>query len=391
MSRPSRVFLIVAIGLLALNMRPALSTVGPVLDEIMRDTGLSAAGASLLTTLPVLCLGLFGPLAPILARRIGTEQAVLALMVVLAVGTALRLFGTVPALMVSAVLAGAAIGIVNVLLPGLVKRDFADRAAAMTGVYTMALCAGAAVAAGVTQPLQHALGGWDWALAFWTVPAVIAGAVWAMRLPPRPIRGGQTTWPVSGLLRDPLAWQVTLFMGLQSSLAYTTFGWLAPILRDRGMDAVAAGFVVSASVMTQVVAALVAPILAGRARDQRGAAVATMALTLAGFLGCLFAPPWMAWGFGMLLGLGQGGSFSIAIALIVMRSRDGHVAAHLSSMAQSIGYTLAAGGPFLVGVLHDVFGGWTAVGILIAAIATAASVAAMGAGRKLYVGARLGE
>ena len=381
-----RTLLVVGIVLIALNLRPALSSLAPVLVEVMRDTGLTASGASLLTMAPVLCLGLFGALAPVLARRLGTEQAVLALLLVLAVGVALRGLPTVPALIAGSLLAGAGIGVVNVLLPGLVKRDFPDKAAVMTGVYTLSLCAGAAAGAGGTVPLADAMkGSWAWALAFWALPALLAAAVWLPLLPPRRATSSQSTGHISCLLRDPLAWQVTLFMGLQSSLAYSTFGWLAPILRDRGESAVNAGLIVSVSTMVQMVAALAAPVLATRCRDQRLASAIAMALSLAGLLGCLFAPLSTAWVWAVFLGLGLGSAFALALMLIVMRSRNSHVAAHLSSMAQSIGYTIAAGGPLMVGLLHDWTGGWVAVGILFTVISAGAMLAGLGAGRAKYV------
>ncbi|MCC0241742.1 CynX/NimT family MFS transporter [Pseudomonas aeruginosa] len=358
--------LLLGLVLVALNLRPALSSLAPLLNQVRDDTGLSAAAAGLLTTAPVLCLGLFAPLAPRLARRIGAERSVL-----------LILF----------CLAGASIGIIGVLLPGIVKRDFPRQAGVMTGVYTMALCLGAALAAGATAPLEKLFGNWELALAFWSLPAILAAAFWLPQT-----RQGQhahrQAFRVIGLWRDPLAWQVTLYMGLQSSLAYIVFGWLPSILIDRGMTAVEAGLVLSGSVMLQLITALLAPWLAARARDQRLAVVLVMATTLAGLLGFLYAPLQTIWGWAVLLGLGQGGTFSIALALIVLRSRDAHVASHLSGMAQGVGYTLAAMGPFMVGVVHDLTGGWNAVGYIFIGVAIAATLFGLGAGRSQYVGAR---
>jgi CP family cyanate transporter-like MFS transporter len=380
--------LVISLVLIALNLRPALSSLGPVLKEVIADTGLSSGGASLLTTVPVVCLGLFGMLAPRIARRLGTERAVLALLMVLALGTALRGLGTPAALLVGAILAGAGIGVTNVLLPGIVKRDFPDKAALMTGVYTMALCAGAAVAAGATLPIARAAGGsWATALAFWTIPAVIAAAVWLTQIPPRQGQAGHAGVTVRGLWTDPLAWQVTLFMGLQSSLAYSVFGWLAPILRDRGVEGVAAGIMVSVSIMVQVAAALVAPSLATRGRDQRLAALLCMVFSVAGFWGCIFAPLGTVWLWVVVLGIGQGAAFAVALTLVVLRSRDAHVAAHLSSMSQGVGYTLASGGPLLIGLLHDWTGGWTAPGLLVLGIGVVAGAAGIGAGRARQVAA----
>ncbi|WLG71191.1 CynX/NimT family MFS transporter [Pseudomonas brassicacearum] len=378
--------LLLGLILVALNLRPALSSMAPLLSEVSRSLGLSAAQAGLLTTLPVLCLGLFAPLAPVLARRFGAERVVLGILLTLAGGIVLRsAFGQV-GLFVGSILAGASIGVIGVLLPGIVKRDFAKQAGTMTGVYTMALCLGAAMAAGATVPLSEQLGhSWALGLGFWVVPALLAAVFW---LPQVGEKHGahQVAYRVRGLLRDPLAWQVTLYMGLQSSLAYIVFGWLPSILIGRGLTPTQAGLVLSGSVIVQLISSLSAPWLATRGKDQRLAIVIVMLMVLGGLFGCLYAPLDGLWGWAILLGLGQGGSFSLALTLIVLRSRDAHVAANLSSMAQGFGYTLASLGPFAVGVVHDLTGGWNALGWIFGLVGLGAIIVGIGAGRTLYVG-----
>ncbi|ALI08524.1 MULTISPECIES: CynX/NimT family MFS transporter [unclassified Pseudomonas] len=378
--------LLLGLILVALNLRPALSSMAPLLSEVSRSLGLSAAQAGLLTTLPVLCLGLFAPLAPVLARRFGAERVVLGILLTLAGGIVLRsAFGQV-GLFAGSILAGASIGVIGVLLPGIVKRDFAKQAGAMTGVYTMALCLGAALAAGATVPLSEHLGhNWALGLGFWVVPALLAAVFW---LPQVGEKHGahQVAYRVRGLLRDPLAWQVTLYMGLQSSLAYIVFGWLPSILIGRGLTPTQAGLVLSGSVIVQLISSLAAPWLATRGKDQRLAIVIVMLMTLGGLFGCLYAPIDGLWGWAILLGLGQGATFSLALTLIVLRSRDAHVAANLSSMAQGFGYTLASLGPFAVGVVHDLTGGWNALGWIFGLVGLGAIIAGIGAGRALYVG-----
>jgi CP family cyanate transporter-like MFS transporter len=194
---------------------------------------------------------------------------------------------------------------------------------------------------------------------------------------------------VTGLWSDPLAWQVTLYMGLQSATAYMVFGWLAPMLRDRGLDPVMAGLVVSISILVQVPAALVSPMLATRRPSQSFAAVLLMAVTIIGLLGLFHAPLGSVWVWTVLLGIGQGGNFAVALTIIVLRSRDAHVAAHLSGMAQSVGYTLAAMGPLGVGVLHEWSGGWQAVSILFVFVCFAAVLFGIAAGRNRHVGAEV--
>ena len=374
--------------MVALNLRPALSSLAPVLGDVMRDTGMSSSAAGILTTVPVLCLGLFGVIAPRLAQRFGVERTIFAVLLLLAGGIALRGIGSFAGLFAGAILSGAGIGIIGVLLPALVKRDFPRQASLMTGVYTMALCAGAAAAAGLTVPLERALGGmWTGALALWALPAVAAAVIWLPQLRGRQTVVGQGGFTVRGLWRDPLAWQVTLFMGSQSSLAYIVLGWLAPMLRDRGLDPAMAGLVVSGSVMVQVVAALAAPLLATRGPSQSFVAVMMVACGLVGMLGCGYAPLGSLWIWAVILGIGQGGAFAVALTLIVLRSPDSRVASHLSGMAQSVGYTLAATGPFAVGLLHGWAGDWHAANLLFVVMAIVAAIFGFFAGRPRHVAA----
>lgn len=377
--------LLLGLVLVALNLRPALSSMAPVLGQVSEGLGLNASQAGLLTTLPVLCLGLFAPLAPGLARRFGSERVILGILATLALGIVVRSSLGATGVFLGSLMAGASIGIIGVLLPGIVKRDFPQHAGTLTGVYTMALCLGAAMAAGATVPLaQHFDGSWALGLGFWMLPALLAMLVWL----PQARQGHglhKVAYRVRGLWRDPLAWQVTLYMGLQSSLAYIVFGWLPSILIGRGLSPTEAGLVLSGSVIVQLVSSLSAPWLATRGKDQRLAIVLVMLITLAGLFGCLYAPLSGLWGWAVVLGLGQGGTFALALTLIVLRSKDAHVAANLSSMAQGVGYTLASMGPFAVGLVHDLTGGWAAVGWIFAVLGAGAIVFGLGAGRALHV------
>jgi CP family cyanate transporter-like MFS transporter len=388
-SLAGRILLGASLVLIAFNLRPVFSSLSVLLPEIMQATGLSPSSASLMTTLPVLCLGVFAPIAPEFARRFGAERTILVMLAVLALGTGLRGLATVPALLAGSIFAGASIAVVNVLLPGLVKRDFPTHAAMMTGLYTMALCAGAAGAAGFTVPLEHALGGaWPRALAVWAVPAIIVLLLW---MPQAMLSGAgsrRATPHGPGLWRDRLAWQVTLFMGLQSALAYCVFGWLAPILRERGLDAVTAGAIVSVSVLVQMLACLMVPSIAVRGRDQRLINVLLVVAAVVGLLGCLFAPLSTVWFWAVLQGSGQGGLIAVAMTLIILRSPDAHVASRLSGMAQGVGYVLAACGPLAVGFLRDWTGSFDASAFLFVGIGLTAALCGLGAGRARHVGAR---
>jgi CP family cyanate transporter-like MFS transporter len=391
-SRAARLLLGASLVLIAFNLRPVFSSASALLPEIRSELGLSALGASLLTTLPVVCLGAFSPLAPRLAQRIGSERTLLGVLFLLALGTALRGMSSVPLLFLGTALAGACIAVGNVLLPGLVKRDFADRAALMTGCYTMALCAGAASAAGFTLPLEKALGGsMAGALAIWALPALIVALIWLPQVLSMKSEVKRSGFSVEGLWRDRLAWQVTLFMGLQSALAYCVFGWLVPILRDRGLDGVTAGAIVSVSVMVQATACLVAPQIAVRGKDQRLINASLCGVAVVALLGLLFAPLSTVWIWAVLQGIGQGGLIAVAMTTIVLRSRDPHVAAHLSGMAQCVGYLLAAVGPLIVGLIRGWTGSFSWCAVLFVALGTGAAINGWNAGRALHVDARTVE
>ena len=382
----SRFVLGASLVLIAFNLRPVFSSASTLLPEIRDTLGLSGLGASILTTLPVVCLGLFSPLAPGMSQRIGTERTLLAAIVLLACGTALRGLPSVPLLFLGTALAGACIAVGNVLLPGLVKRDFHDRAALMTGCYTMALCAGAASAAGLTLPIKQAFGlSLGGGLAIWALPALLAGLLWLPQVLASSSHAGKPRPGIQGLWKNRLAWHITLFMGLQSALAYCVFGWLVPILRERGLDGVTAGAIVSMSVMMQAGACLVAPHIAVRGKDQRLINVALSLLAVIALLGLLFAPLWSVWFWAVLQGIGQGGLIAVALMVIVLRARDAHVAAQLSGMAQCVGYLLAAIGPLLVGLIHGWTGSFAWSALLFVFLGLGTAVNGWFAGRALHV------
>ncbi|CAD7053855.1 MFS transporter [Pseudorhizobium endolithicum] len=388
---PAERFLLgMSLVLIAFNLRPVFSSVSALLPEIRSELGLGDLGAGLLTTLPVVCLGAFSPVAPRLAQRIGTERTLLLVVLLLTFGTAIRGIPSVPLLFIGTALAGACIAVGNVLLPGLVKRDFPDRMALLTGLYTMALCGGAAAAAGLTLPAEQALGNWlGGALAIWALPAAIAAAVWLPQVFRAGRHDGRISKRVVGLWRDRLAWQVTLYMGLQSALAYCVFGWLVPILRERGLDGIAAGGIVSVSVMVQAAACLVVPHISVRGKDQRVVNAALCVISVSALLGLLFAPLSTVWIWAVLQGVGQGGLIAAAMTNIVLRSPDPLIASHLSGMAQCIGYLLASVGPLVVGLIRGWTGSFAATAFLFVALGLAAAVNGWLAGRARYVTVRV--
>lgn len=373
---------IAAVVLIGFNLRPAITTVALFIADIRHDLGLSAFGVSLLTMAPVVCLGLFAPAAPPLARRFGTEAVLLASLLGIAIGCVVRSFGVVP-LYFGTLIIGASMCFLGVLSPVVIKRDFPHRVGLMMGLYTMLICLGPAFATATAVPLQHALGeSWQMVLLFWALPALVAAVVFIPQLFRYDRPRGVATAHVRGLARDPLAWQVTGFFALISSLAYVVFNWGPTMLEARGLDATTSGVVVSIAYVAQMVTGLLAPIIAGRQRDQRPIITVMVLLTAAGLLGFVFAPVWSLTAFSIVLGLGQGGAFGVALLLFVLRTSDQHTAAQLSALAQTVGYVIGGLiGPFAVGVIYDWAGSWQVVAIFYSAVGLASLIVGLGAGR----------
>lgn len=351
-SRRSVTFILLMV-VVGLNLRPAMSSVAPLLTRLQEIAGLSATAAGLLTTLPVLFLGLSAPLAPVLAKRIGSERTLSAALLLLAAGLMLRGLPLPGVLFIGSAMSGAAIGISGTLLPALVKRELPNSADLLTGLYTMALCLGGALGAGLSVPLTQLLGSWQASLMSWSLLALFALALWHFKMPRSTL--AKTPAPLSTgtlrLLRQPLTWQVMFFMGIQSSMAYIVFGWLPTLLVDRGYNEADAGWTMAVSIMCQLVSALSAPWLARLGKDQRPALLLVLLCTAIGLWMLLIAPLAWKWPGTALLGIGQGGSFSLALSLLVLRTANSRLAGQLSGLVQGGGYTLAALGPFGVGVM----------------------------------------
>ncbi|MDQ6525115.1 MFS transporter [Nocardioides sp. LHD-245] len=385
--------LVVGVAVLAVNLRPPLVAVGPLTGQLRADTGLTAAATSMLTTLPLLCFAVLSPAAPGLARRIGLERALVASVLVLLAGCAIRVVPSIPALYLGSAVIGVGIAAANVLVPVVIKRDLGAHLGAVMALYSVTLSLGAAGAAGAAVPLGHALGlDWRAALGLWGLPALLAWALWLViqrRRAPRPdvapVVAPDVAPDVAPVVvpsstvrvwRSPTAWAVAVYFGLQSAVFYTLTAWLPEVLHDAGLDETAAGVMTGVLSASGVVGALVLPLLAVRARSQRLAAALCAAVIGVGIAGLALAPSSGVVGWTVLLGLGCGGAVGLALTLFALRSRRPAGAAALSGMAQSVGYALAALGPLLVGVLHDRTGGW---GAPLAALGLA-SVLLAGAG-----------
>ncbi len=352
--------LILGIILIALNLRPALAGVGPLIADIRSATALSNTALGLLTTLPLLAFGLVSALTPLVTRRLGIEGALGLALLLLGAGTATRAAPSVGLLFGGTVLLGVGIALGNVLLPALVKRDFAGRPGGMTSLYSSAMGIGATLSAGIAVPMAAQFG-WRASLGAWAILAAVALLVWTPQLRHRSIPRQRST--LTEALRDlgssRLAWAIAVFMGLQSLTFYVMLAWLPDLLQSRGLDPSEAGWMLALSQATGIAGSAIVPILAGRRPDQIRLILwlcAIEGLALGGLLmpGGAYAAVWVG-----LLGFVLGGTFGLSLLFLAIRADSPETSAELSGMAQSIGYLVAAVGPAIFGTLHDVTVGWT--------------------------------
>ncbi|WJV49638.1 CynX/NimT family MFS transporter [Streptomyces flavofungini] len=376
--RPTRAWatrlVVVGIVLAALNLRPAITSLGALLEEVRDGLGMSGTLAGLLTSVPPLCFAAFGSLAPRLARRFGAGAVVCGGMAAIATGLLIRPFvgGTVGFLAASA-LALMGIAVSNVLMPVIVKRWFPDRVGSMTGLYSMALALGTSLAAAVTVPVTDALGGsWRAGLAVWAAVAVVAVVPWLPLVRERGTdaagsAGAAGSGQVPAAVRSQdeglrithsrTAWALACFFGLQATAAYITMGWLPQIFRDAGVPAGEAGVLLAVTMAMGVPLAFVIPRVATRLSHQGPVVVALGTCGLAGYAGLYFAPAGGAWAWALLCGISNC-AFPLALTMVGMRARSSAGVAKLSAFAQSTGYLISIPGPLLVGVLYQHSGGW---------------------------------
>ncbi|MDZ7771316.1 MAG: MFS transporter [Balneolaceae bacterium] len=356
-----KVLLLAGIVLVSLNLRPALASVGPLVGAIRASTGLSNTLLGLLTTLPLIAFGVVSMFTPLFTRRFGLEGTMAGAMGLLTLGLLLRVPEPVGALFGGTLLLGVAIALGNTLLPVIAKRDFPHHTGAVTGLYSSVLGVGAAAGAGLSIPLAEGVGlGWRWSLGSWALLSLAGLLAWLpqLRYRERPTPGRSHRKAMWELGRSRQAWQVALFMGLQSLTFYVVLAWLPELLRDRGMAAGPAGWMLSLSQAMGVLGTLVIPAWAEKLRSQRGMVWVLVAMEGVSLAGLALPEAPMAALWVSLIGFSLGGSFGLALLFIVLRSSNSQRATELSGMAQSAGYLLAAAGPTLFGALHDLTAGW---------------------------------
>ncbi|MDX1277246.1 MFS transporter [Oceanihabitans sediminis] len=371
LTKAARTLLLVGVLFVAINLRPALSSIGPLIDMIRQDVGLSDTLLGLLTTLPLIAFGVVSTITPLFTKRFGIGNTLLGALITLATGIIIRSLGGVFELYLGTILLGIAIAFGNVLIPALIKRNFPHKAGFVTSLYSGVMSLGAAFAAGLSVPLAVEFNlGWRGSLVSWSVLAILAIIIWIPNIkrinrtpPSRSFK--EAMKKLSGTL---LVWKLALYMGLQSLAFYVILAWLPAILIDRGYDEAYAGWMLSLSQGTGILGAIIIPVWAGSRKDQRLVIVSLIVIEILAFIGLMFPELGMVELWIGLIGMVLGGTFGLALLLIVLRAKDSETAAELSGIVQSIGYFIAATGPFIVGMIYDLTHVWNYALILLVGV-----------------------
>lgn len=410
------ILIIAAILLTATTLRSPITGVGALMSNIQGDTGLSNTFAGLLTTLPLLAFSLFSLVAPSVSRKIGVEKTMLYCMLLMCVGIVLRSLPSILLLFIGTALIGVTIGICNVLVPGVIKRDFPLKVGLLTGIYTSSMNLWGAISSGITPFLADQAWGWRGSLGVWVILAASAAMLWISV-----VWGGKNTQVSNPVLetktidqinthdatlvnfntktnvktdtsvkfqsmwKSALAWQITLFMGLQSLMFYVGIAWLPQIFYEKGISYQTSGLYLFYMQIACMIGSFSMPIIGGRFRSQTSLAIFSASFFVIGYSGILFGSPSLTLLSMIALGLGCGTSFGLVILFFSLRTRNGEQAAQISGMAQCIGYFLAAIGPFLFGFLHDLTGGWNIPLVVITAFAVVTVLFGWLAGRERYI------
>ncbi|WP_417810264.1 CynX/NimT family MFS transporter [Thalassospira alkalitolerans] len=379
---------LLALLLLAANMRGSIVAMGPLAEIIGHDLVLSGTQLGLLTTIPVLSFGVLSVFAPRLGQRFGLEATLLTMLLFIAIGQGLRATGSYGIMIVGTIILGSAIAVLNVLTPSLVRRSFPTHVALITALYTFTMSTGATVAAFVAIPIRNAADGdWRYSLGIWAVFAAIAFVFWLPMLRYRhkgPVPVAVT--PVS-LWKNAEAWWLALFFGCQSLMFYTGTAWVAKVFIDRGIAEAEAATLLTIFNVFGIPAAFAAPLIYSKIANKKLAMIILHIPLMVGIPGFVFATTELPYLWVFCMGLGQGAMISIALTLVGIRGADPQTSARLSGMCQSVGYLLAALGPVTFGALYDALGNWHVALALLFGIVCIQLIAALRAGSAEKIGA----
>ncbi|PAV30989.1 MFS transporter [Virgibacillus profundi] len=387
-----RFLLIAGIIVVAFNLRPSITSVGPLLGIIRDDVGLSNWSVGILTSLPLIAFAIMSPIVPRLGNRFSNERVMLLGLILLLFGISIRSISLIFFLFLGTLFVGLGIAICNVLLPGVIKGKFPAKVAIMTSIYSTSMGIFAATASGLSIPIATGLGlGWQLALVVWVTPAVIGIIIWIYIIKKDStdaahVKAGYYKSSDNRIWKSPLAWQVAAFMGLQSFLFYVTISWLPEILLRFGVSLTTAGWMLSFMQFIGLPASFLVPMIADKFKSQRGIVLVLGALFISGYGGLLLGNSFTVMVIStILLGFTLSGAFALALTFLGMRARNARQAAELSGMAQAFGYVLAATGPMFIGYLYDVTHVWTVPLLTMIGVALLVVLFGMGAGRDKYV------
>lgn len=385
--------LLVGIVLVASNLRVPLTSVGPLITFIREDLGISNAAIGTITTLPLLAFAFLSPFAPKIANRIGMEWTIFFSLLLLFIGLVLRSsLGTV-SLFTGTMIIGLAIAIGNVLLPGIIKMKFPLKIGLMTGMYAVFMNVFGALGSGLSIPISSIKGvGWRSTLLIWGLITVAAILFWLPQLKRADKRNIAAVSSKKGsqIWRSGLAWNITLFMGMQSLIFYTLITWLPEILRTNGFSSTAAGWLLFLLQFALIPITFIVPLVAEKLESQSTLAAVTSIMFLIGIASLLFGNQLLTFISVILIGVAGGSAFSLSMMFFSLRTSSGQQAAQISGMAQSIGYLFAATGPVLFGALHDITGNWTIPIFLLIGISIVIFVTGIQAGKKRVINDTIG-
>lgn len=356
--------LLIGIILVGANLRAPLTSVGSLISFIRDDLAMNNTLAGMITTIPLLAFAILSPFAPKIANKLGMERTIFYSLIVLLLGMIIRSLFGLSFLFVGTILIGLAIAIGNVLIPGYIKMNFPFKIGIVTGFYAVFMNTFGALGSGLSVPISTISGiGWEGSLASWTILTLIAIIFWLPQLKKgkdEPITVDTTASKKASVWRSPLAWYITLFMGLQSLIFYTLITWLPEILQLHGYSASAAGWMLFLMQFALIPITFIIPVVAEKMANQKLLGGITGAFFIIGIFGILSGNQFLIPVAIIMIGMASGSAFSLNMMFFSLRTRDGYQAAEMSGMAQSFGYLLAAVGPALFGALHDVTGSWTA-------------------------------
>jgi CP family cyanate transporter-like MFS transporter len=390
-SRAEKILVVVGIVVLGFNLRPAAISVGPVLGELTTALGMSSTTAGVLTTLPVLAFAGFGALAPWLARSLGLHRVTLMALLAVVAGLGIRSrTSSVPLFLLLSLLALAGMATANVLLPSLVKLHFPHRVGLMTSIYTTSLAIGLTAASVLTVPISEGFGSWRSGLFAWALTALVAAIPWIFLVRhDSALDDTSSTITLGAVARTRLGWAMAAFFGLQSLQAYSIFGWFAEIYRADGFSAGTAGLLLGVVTAMSIPLSFWLPSLAARLHNQTVMITLLVVCYPAGYLGMIFFPRGAAWLWAVLVGIAAA-VFPVVLTLIGLRARTSAGTAALSGFTQSVGYLIAAVGPFGMGLLFDLSGSWTVPLVALLVLAVPQLVAGLMVARPSYLEDALG-